>query len=217
GPDGVVRGQIVHQVLEHLGERELDRLLEDAIGRWDPDAPTPEHAEGLAYREALRAEVERVADHPEYRALAERPGARRELEFVHLAGADGDGYLEGKIDLASRSADGVMLLDVKTYQGTDPAQLAAVAARYRLQRDAYVAAVEAIAGEPVARFAFHFSRAGRQVVSAITAGDRAAARERLAAMLREIGQGEPGLARDAGDCRWCGYRAVGWCEGAAGS
>ncbi len=207
----VVRGQIVHDVLERSGLDDIDVLLEDAIGRWDPDAPTPEVPAGRRYREELSEEIARVERHPAYRALADLPSARRELGFIHLAGAGA--IVEGKIDLAARAEEGVVLLDVKTHQGEGDA-LAAAAARYALQRDAYVAAVEAIGGEPVARFAFQFSRAGAQLSDSVTPGMRGAASERFATLFRSLGGAEPALAMDPADCRHCGYRRVGWCPGA---
>ncbi len=210
-----VRGQIVHDVLEHHGEDDLDLLLEDAIGRWDPEAPTPEVATGREYRDDLREEIGLVAGHPDYRALDDLPTRRRELAFVHIAGRDAagrDGIVEGRIDLAARAADGVVLLDVKTHQGTGDA-LGAVAAGYATQRDAYVTAVEAIGGQPVARFAFQFSRAATQLAEEITAEGRALAGARVAALLESVGGPAPALARDPAQCRWCGYRRVGWCQG----
>ncbi|HEU5050352.1 MAG TPA: UvrD-helicase domain-containing protein [Gemmatimonadales bacterium] len=210
GPGAVVRGQIVHEVLERQGEDDLDILLEDAIGRWDPDAPTPEVPAGRRYRDGLREEIDLVTGQPDYRALAELPSTHRELGFVHFA-APGT-IVEGKIDLAAATLDGLVLLDVKTWQGGDDT-LAAAADRYALQRDAYVTAVEAIGGQPVARFAFQFSRAARQVSSAVTPADRAAAEARLAALFRSIGSAAPALASKAAECRRCGYRSAGWCAG----
>lgn len=50
GPDfgsAVTRGQIVHDVLEQYRlEEELDGLIDDAVRKWDPDAPAPETSEG---------------------------------------------------------------------------------------------------------------------------------------------------------------------------
>jgi ATP-dependent helicase/nuclease subunit A len=215
GPNATVRGQIVHDVLEHHGDDDLDLLLEDAIGRWDPDAPTPEVAAGQRYREGLKEEIDLVAGHPDYRAIADLPTARRELAFVHVAGRDASGrdaIVEGQIDLAGRAADGVVLLDVKTHQAAG-AELQAVVAGYATQRDAYVSAVEAIGGQPVARFAFQFSRAATQLAEEVTAEGRAQAGARVAALLEAVGGAAPALARDPAECRHCGYRRAGWCAG----
>ena len=206
----VTRGQIVHDVLERFGDDDLDALLEEAIGRWDPEAPTPEHATGASYRRRLRGEVESIANDPEYQALALHPSARRELPFLHIAGADH--FIEGMIDLASRDEQGIVLLDVKTYQATDEQALAAAAERYAIQRDVYVSAIEAIGSEPVSRFAFHFSAAARQVSTAVTAEQRAAGADRVRSLLDAAGAA-PTLAADADDCRRCGYRQAGWCPG----
>ncbi|MGH7628131.1 MAG: PD-(D/E)XK nuclease family protein, partial [Gemmatimonadales bacterium] len=155
--DAVTRGHIVHDVLEHLRELdEVDLLLEDAIGRWDPEAPPPEGAEGARYRVALREEIALVATDPSYRAVADLRGARRELGFVHLLG--GGRVMQGKIDLAAERENGLVLLDVKT--GSKSSSLGAARRRaegYAPQRDVYVSAAEGISGRPVAEFAFHFS------------------------------------------------------------
>jgi hypothetical protein len=91
---------IVHDVLERLREEdELDALLEDAIGRWDEEAPPPESPEGVRYRDHLREEVASVAHHRDYRAIADLANARRELGFLHIAGTEH--FYQGKIDLAA--------------------------------------------------------------------------------------------------------------------
>jgi ATP-dependent helicase/nuclease subunit A len=119
GPEwgsAIARGQIVHDVLEHIREEaELELLLEAAIGRWDPDLPAPDTEPGREHREALAREIEAVRTHPAYRELDDAPGRRRELEFVHLA-TPGD-FLQGKIDLAAPDNGGVAALDVKTGGG----------------------------------------------------------------------------------------------------
>jgi ATP-dependent helicase/nuclease subunit A len=210
--DAVTRGHIVHDVLEHLRrEDELDRLLEDAIGRWDPDTPPPHGAEGGRYRGHLREEVALVAGHPDWRAVAELPGARRELGFVHLRG-EGQA-LQGRIDLAGAPADGLALVDVKTSQQLDAAKARQRAEGYAPQRDVYVGAVEALAGREVASFAFHFSRAAAHVAQPITPELRAAGAAGVAGMLDAIEAGERSLTRNARECVFCGYRKAGWCEG----
>lgn len=210
--DALARGLIVHDVLEHLREEsDLDTLLETAIGRWDDDAPPPEGARGLRYREHLREEVALVADHPDYRAITALPTARREVGFVSI---DESGRaVQGKIDLAARDEDGLVLLDVKTNQdGGDGIE--AKAEMYAIQRSAYVAAAESITGSPVARFAFQFSRAGRQVLRVVDDALRAEGRRQLAGILDRIGVGQPDLTSAPVECEHCGYRRVGWCAGA---
>src|SRR5690606_32002049 len=127
---------------------------------------------------------------PDYRALADAPGARRELGFTALVG--GGDRIEGKMDLAAPLAGGIVLLDVKTGRVTER-DARAHAAHYAPQRDAYVTAAEAISGRPVSRFAFQFSQAGIQYSEVITDEGRREARRRQEEILRSIGDGSRGL------------------------
>ena len=131
GPEfgsAVARGQIVHDVLERLREEaEVDELIDLAIGRWDEDAPEPGTPARLEYRGELRTEILAVAGHPAYRALDDRPGARRELEFVRFLAEDA--RLQGKADLAAPEGQGLAVLDVKT--GGDAASVKQRAEGYR--------------------------------------------------------------------------------------
>ncbi len=209
--DAVTRGQIVHDLLETLEEEtDLAAALEGAIDRNDEDAPARGTTSGEAYRKQLLAEVEGFRSQPEYRALADRPGARRELPFLHLVGPDH--FTEGKIDLASPGGDGLVLLDVKTSPAEGDA-VAKKAAEYAPQRDVYVAAAEDIGGIEVTRFAFQFGQAKRQLSEAITPGVRASIHGRLPQMLASLGGESAAMARSPTDCRYCGYRKVGWCPG----
>ena len=208
----VKRGQIVHDVLERLREDdELERLLEEAIGRWDREAPPPEGSRGAAYRKHLREEVERVAGHPQYRAIADLPTARRELAFTHLL--TGDAYTQGAMDLAALRLDGLVLVDVKTSQMT-AADAKQRAASYGPQRDVYVAAAEAISGLSVSEFAIQFSRAGIQVAEALTPEGRRAVDARMRKTVGAIEAGERSLTEHPWECRFCGYKKAGWCPGA---
>ncbi len=213
----VQRGQIVHDVLERLREEaDLDSLLEDAIGRWDENAPAPESDRGSAYRAHLRDEVSRVVEHPDYIELASRPGARHELPFLYVA-ADGVAG-QGSIDLAvpdtdAAGAPGMTLLDVKTTQ-CDAAGARLKAEQYAPQRDVYVTAATAIAGLPVHRFAFQFTRAAVQLTQDIDASGRAAAAGRFAESARQIAEEHAPLTRFPQECRFCGYRKVRLCPGA---
>jgi ATP-dependent helicase/nuclease subunit A len=210
----ILRGLIVHDVLEHLREEaELDLLLEDAIGRRDRDAPPPDSLAGQQYRDRIRAEVRGATEAEEYRALAARPGARHELPFLHL-GPAGE-RIQGKIDLAAPEGRGIVLLDVKTGGGggLSPAERAA---RYAPQRDIYLSAAEAISGLPVERFAWQFSWDGVQVSEPVTAALRGSASAAAARTAEEIGRGTPALTSYPGECRFCGYQQAGWCTGVAG-
>ncbi len=207
----VARGQIVHDVLEKLRlEEELDLLLEDAIGRWDPEAPPPEATSGSRYRLALRTEIEEVATDPAWREVADRPEARRELRF--LCRGDGEVWWQGALDLVAPGPDGITILDVKT--SDVPAEEVAVSAeRYAIQREVYTAATAALAGHPVSEFRFHFSRPGVQHRIAIGAERSQEASEFARALSRDLRQDPPALATDPGECARCGFRRVGWCAG----
>ena len=209
--DAITRGLIVHDVLERLEEeRELDALLEDAIGRWDEDAPPPETPKGTKYRVHLHEEVESVASHAEYRAIADLPSAKRELGFLHIA--DAEHFYQGKIDLAALEETGYALLDVKTSQG-DAAASKKKAEQYAPQRDVYVASAEGISGRDVGRFAFQFSRAEAQVSETIGDDVRQQINTSLAARLETMSDDAPAMTEHPWECRWCGYKEVGWCEG----
>jgi ATP-dependent helicase/nuclease subunit A len=207
----VKRGQIVHDVLEHLRqEDELDSLLEDAIGRWDEEAPPPESTEGARYRRALHEEIRSVSVHPEYRLIADASGARRELGFLHLA--DSEHCYQGKIDLVAPEVSGYALLDVKTSQ-CDAAVAQRKAEQYQPQRDVYVASAEGIAGMRAARFAFQFSRAGLQISESITEEASARIAASLKQRLSRMTEQRPALTAHPTECHWCGYNRVGWCKG----
>ncbi|MEN8374018.1 MAG: UvrD-helicase domain-containing protein [Gemmatimonadota bacterium] len=210
---GVVRGRIVHEVLERYRDpEELADVIEAAIGRWDEHAPPPETDRGAVYRAELRGEVDRVLSEPGYAELREAPGARRELPFLRVH-ADGRST-QGAIDLAAPpggDAAGWRLLDVKTNRLTAPEAGAAVA-HYRPQRDVYVDATAALSGEPVDAFTFVFSAPGVAVRE--EALDATEAAERCTATRAAIASGgEPRLADDPAECVFCGYRLVGMCPG----
>ena len=209
--DAAARGIVVHDVLEHYEEEaDLDVLLDDAIRRLPDDAPLPDGCLGKRQRALLREEIERVARHPDYRAVDDLPTKRRELAFVHF-GAVGD-HTEGRFDLAAVEDAGLVLLDVKTSPGGE-AQMRRKTAQYRPQRDGNDTAAEAIATQSVARFAWQFSRAGVHVSEPITAAARRQAEESLHQALRGMQSGAPELTRYPHECRFCGYRQVGWCAG----
>jgi ATP-dependent helicase/nuclease subunit A len=215
----VRRGQIVHEVLERIeGEDELPALLEHAIGRWDEDAPAPDEPAGAEYRGHLSDEIRRVLRDPAYAEMAARPGARRELPFLQVLRRDA--VVDGRIDLAAPSADGtgIELLDVKTTQ-CDADAAERKAAQYSPQRDTYIAAVDALASRPAARFTFHFSHPGRAVAQRVDDRLRITAAERVAELARGVGRGRdadgepPPLTRHPEECFFCGYRRVGMCPG----
>jgi ATP-dependent helicase/nuclease subunit A len=211
GMSAVVRGQVVHDVLEHLRAlEELEGLLGDAIERWDDAWASRPDAERERLREGLREEIRRVAEDPEFRRMAEHASARRELGFLYIASEEH--HAVGSIDLAALEGAGVAMLDLKT-SDVPAVDAPAVAGAYGPQRDVYVAAASAIGGLPVTRFGFHFSRPGVQVSEELGAGSAAEAADRFLSTARTIGVGVPGLAEDPAHCVRCGYRAAGWCPG----
>lgn len=211
----VRRGQIVHEVLERLdNEDHLAGLLEAAIGRWDESAPPPDSDPGRRYRAHLEDEIQRVIQHPDYRELFDRPEARRELGFAYVHG-DGVSAL-GSIDLAAPGPDGLRILDVKTTQ-CDADAVDAKARQYAPQRDVYVTAAGAIAGQPVDWFAFQFSRAAAHVRQTLDGAARARARQAFEAAARAVGTGRAELTEHPEECWFCGYRRVGLCPGAKAS
>lgn len=211
--DAVKRGLIVHDVLERYeAETELDELLEEAIGRWDPAAPAIDGARGRRYRAKLMGHVDAVLGHPEYQAVAGRPGARRELSFMHILGPRS--VVEGKIDLVGPDAAGYDIIDVKTTE-CDEETARRKADGYTLQRAAYVRAVEgAVEGGSVRAFGFLFSGAKVNVARPVDSDGRRTMLMQLQLALSEVQTGSRDLTVFAAECQWCGYLAAGWCEGA---
>ena len=86
------------------------------------------------------------------------------------------------------------------------------------QRDVYVAAADAVSPLRVTRFGFQFSEPAEQVSGIIGDAERDAARRAFGEMLGRIRAGSavemPGKTAYPAECRWCGYRREGWCEGA---
>lgn len=213
--NAMVRGGIIHTVLERLQDPgQVDAVLEDAIRSMDPGAPRPERNEGTEYRARLRGDIARITSHPQYRAVADLPGARREVAFVRLLG--GGRVIEGKIDLLAERSDGLVLLDVKTGAADTENAAQRDAEAYQAQRDVYVEAVEAITGRPVAEFAFHYAAADAQVVTTVTPEVRAAGAARMEEAMTAIEAGARELTASQEECWRCGYRRVGWCDGVLG-
>ncbi len=211
-PTAIERGLIVHDVLERYeADRELEAWIEDAIGRWDEDAPPPETPRGIRYRRSLSAELESVLADPRYRAVFDRSEARRELPFLYIR--EPGFYATGQIDLVAPGAGGYDVIDVKTGDCA-AADASERAERYAIQRALYTAALEAIGGRPVASFAFHFSHAGVQI-AALT--DRGAVGAELACAVEELLADPPALTDRPVECRFCGYRGRKWCAGVASS
>jgi ATP-dependent exoDNAse (exonuclease V) beta subunit len=144
----IVTGQIVHDVLEHLADDDvdIDALLEEAIGTWDDDAPVAASEVGAALRAHLRARVEQVRSAPAWQEVAALPNAARELEFTHLL--DDGTAIVGALDLVALRDENAEIVDVKSSDATAEA----LAARYAVQGAVYAAAVRGIAGASNVRF-----------------------------------------------------------------
>ena len=208
----VARGSLVHDVLEHAREGlDYEAELEAAIGRWDPGAPPPDAAAGQGYRERLRAEIDGILSDPGYRALSEVAGARRELPFLYLLGPGV--ALEGAMDLVAWRGGGYAILDVKT-GAADAAAAQRKARWYEPQRQAYVSALAAISGRPVAEFSFYFSGTGQQVTEAVSPADVPQAAAAIRDRVERMRAGDAALTDRPEECAFCGYRTVGWCPGA---
>lgn len=215
GGDAIVRGQIIHDVLErHEEDAELATLLEDAIGRWVEDAPPPDTPTGIAYRTELGGEIQRVLGMPEYAEAVNAPGARRELRFLHVLA--GGVAMQGALDLAAPLGDALTIIDVKTSR-TDNAGARRKAAEYAPQRDVYAASVSALSPLPLREFAFAFSHPGVTIAETIDASSCADARVRVEAALDLMGRVPMTPAVSSRECFFCGYRRSGLCPGVRGA
>jgi ATP-dependent helicase/nuclease subunit A len=90
---------------------------------------------------------------PSVRAAA---GAEHWRELYVAAPLSADLLLEGYIDLAYRTDDGLVVVDYKTDAFADEADLAAKVDRYRLQGAAYAFALQRATGLTVSRMVFCF-------------------------------------------------------------
>jgi ATP-dependent helicase/nuclease subunit A len=138
----IVAGRIVHDVLERIGddESELETLLEQAIARWDEDAPESGTDLGRQYRAFLGTRIAAAQQAPTWRALAAAPSARRELAFMRIR-PDGTAII-GAFDLVARDGDAVRILDLKNSAASPDA----LAERYRVQAAVYTETARAITG-----------------------------------------------------------------------
>ncbi len=154
----VLIGQVTHDILEHLDDGTLDvgALVEEALARWDEDAPSAEVDAGVRLRALLRERVEAARTSPAWREIAGAPGAARELWFTRLF-PDGT-TIGGALDLVAPTTDGrgARILDVKAGELTGDA----AAQRYAMQAAVYVDAVRAISGAEEVSFALLSLRSG---------------------------------------------------------
>ncbi len=163
GLPAMVRGQIIHGVLERLeAEAEIARVVEETIGSLDEPELEAMLRPGTEYREQLEEEIRRVAASEEWGWYTEGDLGRdywKELTFIHLQGPRD--WRFGAFDLYRRLTGAAperlaraldlgerldaLVIDFKTHPIT-AAQAPQVARDYRIQADVYRAAAESMAG-----------------------------------------------------------------------
>ena len=147
----VVRGTLIHGVLERIEEEEeLAALLDETIGALDAPELEVAMAPGSRYRAALEEEIRRVLQGEEWRWYVEGEHYR-ELAFVHLAGARS--WRVGKFDLYRPDEPEARIIDFKTHQ-IGPEEVEEKAQDYAVQSEVYTAAAE-VRGP--ARMELHFT------------------------------------------------------------
>jgi ATP-dependent exoDNAse (exonuclease V) beta subunit len=145
GRYGTALGRAVHAVLQ---------TVDLATGAGIDDAAAAQAAaEGIVGREGDVAARARVA--LTTRAVREAVAHDFHREMYVATPVDGT-TLEGYVDLVYRRPDGLVVVDYKTDAWSDPSELDAKVARYRLQGAAYAVALEQATGEPVAECVFVF-------------------------------------------------------------
>jgi len=165
GHAGTAVGRAVH------GSLQVIDLIAGAGGVEGPDqadlvriASYHAKAEGIPDRAGdVAALASSALASPSVRAAAESGRFWREL-FVAAPLGPHSSVVEGYIDLLYESADGeLVVVDYKTDQARDDADLDASVSRYRLQGAAYAAVLEAALGRKVSRCVFVFARKGGAV------------------------------------------------------
>ncbi len=150
GRYGTAVGRAVHGVLQDV-DLATGRGLEALAARQAA-------AEGVSGRVRAVTKLARAALDT---GVARQAAAAEHWRELFVAAPFGDRVLEGYIDLAYRSPEGLVVVDWKTDSIADEGSVDAKLARYRLQGAAYAAALEAVTGDPVARMVFVFlDRAG---------------------------------------------------------
>jgi ATP-dependent exoDNAse (exonuclease V) beta subunit len=196
--DARTTGDVVHAMMEMDAaalDHDLDRVLERELS-------LRLGAEGAsALSEGARARLRRLVDdtrrHVAVARLTDGEAVERELPFTwFVRSADGDGapgVFQGAMDLVARVDGALEVLDFKTHR-IAAGQEDETAAAYEIQRDLYSLALAELHKAPAA-FSFFFPETGGEVRTALTAGELAAARERLAAQLRAV-PGRPPTGAD---------------------
>ena len=175
GLPALVRGQIIHGVLERLeAEAEIARVVEETIGSLDEPELEAMLRPGSEYREQLEEEIRRVAASEEWAWYTTGELGRdywKELTFTHLVGArdwrfgafdlyrrlagpgtgtdaaPGPGAAPSRLAGALGLEEGLdaLIIDFKTHDIT-AAQAPGAARDYRIQADVYRAAASSMAG-----------------------------------------------------------------------
>jgi ATP-dependent exoDNAse (exonuclease V) beta subunit len=145
GRYGSAIGRAVHAVLQTVD-------LETGTGLREA-AAAQAAAEGVIGREEMiEAFCRSALDSDTVRRAARRPNWRE----VYVGIPYGEGVLEGYIDLLYRDEDGLVVVDYKTDSWLGEADLRAKVDRYRVQLQAYGAAVAGSVGEPPPRLQLLF-------------------------------------------------------------
>ena len=216
GPEwgsAVARGQVVHDVLEHMREEaDLQELLEAALGRWDPDSPAPDSEPGREYgtRRSRARSAESATTQPIARSMR-RPAAAASWSSCTWRRATGSFKARSTSPRQTEDGDrGARRQDRRwRCRGTE-------AQGRRLRASA----------QRVRRVRWRRSAVGRSARSHSTlrrkgcrSGERSPRkcgpprRLEVTAALAAMGNDAPELTKHPAECRFCGYRKVGWCEG----
>ncbi len=145
GRYGTAIGRAVHGVLQDVDlatGHGLEALAERQAA-----------AEGVSGRSRTVAGLARAALDT---AVAREAASSQHWRELFVAAPFGPRLVEGYVDLVYRGPGGLVVVDWKTDAVSGDDDVDAKLARYRLQGAAYVAALEAVTGEEVARMVFVF-------------------------------------------------------------
>jgi ATP-dependent exoDNAse (exonuclease V) beta subunit len=145
GRYGTAVGRAVHGVLQTIDLATAEGLDAAVAAQCQAEAVPTEVA-------LVRGLVEAALGSPVVREAAAAPHWRE----LYACTPVGDRLLEGYVDLLYRSPAGLVVVDHKTADTNDPAELDRRVQGYRLQGAAYALAVGQATGEPVVRVTFLF-------------------------------------------------------------